>query len=109
MVDEEVLARRCFKIKKREIVRPTVLSEEDWQRLAVPTLFLVGRNDVSYSAERAVKRLAAVAPHIKTAITDGDHHLTITPSPHHHETGLGDPARSGVPRRSLSRLAFDRA
>ena len=46
MVDEEVLARRCFKIKKREIVRPTVLSEEDWQRPAVPTLFLVGRNDV---------------------------------------------------------------
>ena len=78
MVDEDLLARRCFKIKKREIVRPTVLSDEDWQRLAVPTLFLVGRNDVSYSAERAIKRLAAVAPHIKTEITDGDHHLTIT-------------------------------
>jgi pimeloyl-ACP methyl ester carboxylesterase len=78
MVDEDVLARRCFKIKKREIVRPTVLSDEDWQRLAVPTLFLVGRNDVSYSAERAVRRLAAVAPHVKTEITEGDHHLTIT-------------------------------
>ena len=48
MVDEDVLARRCFKIKKREVVRPTVLPDEDWQRLAVPTLFLVGRNDVSY-------------------------------------------------------------
>jgi len=46
--------------------------------IAVPTLFLVGRNDVSYSAERAVQRLAAVAPHIKTEVTDGDHHLTIT-------------------------------
>ena len=78
MIDEDILARRCFKIKKREIVRPTVLSDEDWQRLAVPTLFLVGRNEVSYSAERAVQRLATVAPHIKTEITDGDHHLTIT-------------------------------
>ena len=77
MVDEDVLARRCFKIKKREIVRPTVLCDEDWQRLAVPTLFLVGRNEVSYSAERAVRRLAAVAPHVTTEITDGDHHLTI--------------------------------
>jgi len=77
MIDEDVLARRCFKIKKREIVHPTVLSDHDWQRLAVPTLFLVGRNDVSYSAERAVRRLAAVAPHVKTEITDGDHHLTI--------------------------------
>ncbi|MDH3681227.1 MAG: alpha/beta hydrolase [Acidimicrobiia bacterium] len=75
MVDEDVLARRCF--KRRRFVAPTVLSDEDWQRLAVPTLFLVGRNDVSYSAERAVRRLAAVAPHVKTEITDGDHHLTI--------------------------------
>ncbi len=49
----------------------------DWQRLAVPTLFLVGRNEVSYSAERAVQRLATVAPDVKTEITDGDHHLTI--------------------------------
>ncbi len=78
MVEEDILGRRCFKIKKREIVRPTVLSDEDWQRLAVPTLFLVGRNEVSYSAEQAVHRLNTVAPHVKTAITDGDHHLTIT-------------------------------
>ncbi|MGD8485620.1 MAG: alpha/beta hydrolase, partial [Chloroflexota bacterium] len=53
MIEEDMLARRCFKFKKREFVRPTVLPDEDWQRLAVPTLFLVGRNDVSYSAERA--------------------------------------------------------
>lgn len=78
MVEEDVLARRCFTIKKRDIVRPTVLSDEDWRRLAVPTLFLVGRNDVTYAAERAVQRLATVAPHVETAITDGDHHLTIT-------------------------------
>ena len=76
MVDEDVLARLCF--KRRKFIMPTVLPDDGWQRLAVPTLFLVGRNDVSYSAERAVKRLAAMAPHIKTEITDGDHHLTIT-------------------------------
>lgn len=77
MVDEEMLARRCFAIKKRQIVRPTVLSDEDWQQLAVPTQFLIGRNDVSYSAERAVQRLDDVAPSVETAIVDGDHHLTI--------------------------------
>jgi len=63
--------------QQREIVRPTVLSDEDWPRLAVPTLFLVGRKEVIYSAERAIQRLATVAPHIKTDITDGDHHLII--------------------------------
>ena len=76
MVEEDILARRCY--KRRKFVLPTVLSDEDWGRLAVPTLYLVGRNDVSYNAERAVHRLAGVAPHIKTEITDGDHHLTIT-------------------------------
>ncbi len=78
MIEEDLLARRCFKIEKRDIVRPTVLSDDDWRRLAVPTLCLVGRHEVSYSAERAIQRLAAVAPHVTTAITDGDHHLTIT-------------------------------
>jgi hypothetical protein len=41
-----------------------------------------------------------VAPRVKAEITDGDHH--------HHATGLGDPARAGVPRRSVSRLSFRR-
>ena len=76
MIEEDILARRCF--KRRKFIAPTVLSDEDWQRLAVPTLYLVGRNDVSYSAEQAIRRLATVAPHVTSAITDGDHHLTIT-------------------------------
>ncbi len=81
-VDADLLARRCFTFVQRGFVRPTVLSDEDWQRLAVPTLFLVGRNDVSYSAERAVRLLAAVAPHVKTEITDG-----IITSPSCNRTG----------------------
>jgi len=77
MVDEDIIAKRCY--RRRRFVLPTVLSDEDWHRLslAVPTLYLIGRNDVSYSAERAVQRLSAVAPRVKTEITDGDHHLTI--------------------------------
>jgi pimeloyl-ACP methyl ester carboxylesterase len=76
MVDEELLARRCF--KRRKFVMPTVLTDQDWQRLQVPTLFLVGENEVTYSAHRAIRRLSTVAPHVKTAITpDADHHLAI--------------------------------
>ncbi|MEO1065043.1 MAG: alpha/beta hydrolase [Actinomycetota bacterium] len=78
MIEEDLLARRCFEIKKRDLIRPTVLSDEDWQRLTVPTLYLVGRDEVTYSAEQAIQRLADVAPCVTTAITDGDHHLTIT-------------------------------
>jgi len=76
MVDEQLLARRCF--KRRKFVRPTVLTDQDWQRLQVPTLFLVGENEVTYSAHKALRRLATVAPHVETAITpDADHHLAI--------------------------------
>jgi pimeloyl-ACP methyl ester carboxylesterase len=76
MVDEQLLARRCF--KRRNFVAPTVLTDQDWQRLQVPTLFLVGENEVTYSAHKALRRLAMVAPHVVTAITpDADHHLTL--------------------------------
>ena len=75
MIEEDILARRCF--LRRRFVIPTVLSDDDWHRLAVPTLFLVGRSEVTYSAERAVRRLASVAPHVEVAVTDGDHHLTL--------------------------------
>lgn len=76
MVDEQVLARRCF--KRRKFVIPTVLTDQDWQRLQVPTLFLVGEHEVTCSACKGLQRLATVAPHIVTAIMpDGDHHLAI--------------------------------
>ncbi len=76
MVDEQLVARRCF--KRRKFVMPTVLKDQDWQRLQVPTLFLVGENEVTYSAHKAVRRLATVAPHVETAVTpEADHHLGI--------------------------------
>lgn len=76
MVDEQLLARRCF--KRRKFVAPTVLTDQEWQSLQVPTLFLVGENEVTYSAHKAIQRLATVAPHVITALApNADHHLTI--------------------------------
>ena len=76
MVEEELLARRCF--KRRKFIPPTVLADEDWQRLAVPTLFVVGEHDVTYSAQRAIERLASVAPDVETLLaSDADHHVSI--------------------------------
>ena len=76
MIDEELLARRCF--KRRKFIPPTVLTDEDWQKLAVPTLFVIGEHDVTYSAHRAMQRLAAVAPRVETLLAAGaDHHLMV--------------------------------
>lgn len=76
MVDELLLSNKCF--KRRGFVNPTVLTDQDWQSLKVPTLFLVGENEVTYSAEKAIRYLNNVAPKVKTLITlDAGHDLAI--------------------------------
>ncbi len=76
MVDEALLARRCF--EARRFVPPTVLTDDEWRGLEVPTLFLVGDHEVTYPAEAAVRRLRSVAPQVRTRIVpDADHHLAL--------------------------------
>ncbi len=76
MIEEDLLARRCF--KRRCFVAPTVLSDNDWQKLQTPTLFLVGENELTYSAEQAVQRLRAIAPSVETKIaSDTDHYMVL--------------------------------
>lgn len=75
-VEEAYVAGRSF--KPRSVVSPHVLSNSDWQRMRVPTLFLVGENEKIYSAQQAVERLNSVAPAIKTEIIpDAGHDLTL--------------------------------
>lgn len=76
VVDDMVLASRCFKPKRK--VRPTVLTDGELQSIHVPVLFLVGRNEKIYSARRAVNRLGKVAPWMKTEIIpNAGHDLAI--------------------------------
>lgn len=76
MVEEDLLARRCF--KKRRFVPPTRLTDANWQALAVQTLFLVGENERTYSAQRAVRRLRRVASNVEAKIAPAtDHYLLI--------------------------------
>ena len=79
MIEELMLARTCF--KRRRFVPPTVLTDRDWQGLKVPTLFLVGENELTYSATKAVERLAAVAPTVNALVAaKADHYLPIVKS-----------------------------
>ena len=76
MITETLLSKKCF--KHRKFVAPTVLTNKDWQKLKVPTLFLVGENEVTYSAQKAIRHLNDVAPKVKTVITaDAGHDLAI--------------------------------
>jgi pimeloyl-ACP methyl ester carboxylesterase len=76
MVTDLLISNKCF--KRRSFVNPTVLTDEDWQNLEVPTLYLVGENEVTYSAQKAIRHLKEVAPEVKTEITpDAGHDLAI--------------------------------
>lgn len=66
MVEELLLAKQCF--KQRGFVVPIVLSDEDWQNLKMPILFLVGEKEVLYSSQKAVQRLNRVTPQVQTEI-----------------------------------------
>ena len=74
--DETLLTQRCY--LPRNFVLPTVLKDQELQNLKVPALFLVGENEKLYSAEKAVRRLNKVAPHVVTeTIPRAGHDLIV--------------------------------
>lgn len=76
MVEEDLLARRCF--RKRKFVLPTRLTDADWESLRVPTLFLAGENERTYPARQAMQRLHQVAPQVEVKIAaHTDHYLLL--------------------------------
>lgn len=57
---------------------PRVFTDAEWRGLKTPTLFLVGENEVIYSAKKAVSRLKQVAPAVTAEIVpNAGHDLTI--------------------------------
>jgi pimeloyl-ACP methyl ester carboxylesterase len=75
--EDSFLAMRSF--KPRRAVNPTVLTDEELQRLSTKTLYLVGENEKIYSAQAALERLGRVAPGLRTELIPGaGHDLTAT-------------------------------
>jgi pimeloyl-ACP methyl ester carboxylesterase len=60
------LAGKCFKPKA--MVNPTAIKDVEIRDLQVPTLFLVGENEKTFSPSRAIQRLNQIGPRIKTEI-----------------------------------------
>jgi len=76
LVDDAMMGLKCFKF--RMPVTPSVLTDNELQRIKVPTLFLVGENEKLYPAKKAVERLNTAAPQIQTeVIPNAGHDLTI--------------------------------
>lgn len=79
IVEDFMLTLRSFvPPNPQEVPTLTALSDEELQRIATPTLFLIGENDVLYSATSAIERLHTVAPQIAThLVPDAGHDILI--------------------------------
>lgn len=79
LADDFLLSARCFEpINPKELPRLTAMTDEELQGITTPTLFLVGENEVLYSAQKAVQRLNKVAPQIQTeVIPNAGHDLLL--------------------------------
>jgi pimeloyl-ACP methyl ester carboxylesterase len=71
-VDAGFLAVASY--KPRRMVPPSVLTDEQWRSITVPTLFLVGENEKIYSPEWAIERLSRVAPLVQAEVIPGAGH-----------------------------------
>ena len=75
-IEETFMAVRSFKGK--QMVNPSVLTDEELQNIKVPILFMVGENEKIYSPHEVLERLNRVAPQIQTKlIMNAGHDLTM--------------------------------
>lgn len=79
MADDFLLSASCFApVNPKELPKLTALTDEELQGINTPTLFLVGENEVLFSAQEALQRLDAVAPQIQAElIPDAGHDLLL--------------------------------
>lgn len=79
MMNDASMVLKCFKFKMP--IHPTVLNDNELQSINIPTLFLVGENEVIYPAHDVIDRLSSMAPQIQTEIIpDAGHDLTFVQS-----------------------------
>ena len=106
-IDDACMAMKCYTF--RMPIAPTALTDDELASISVPALFLVGENEVIYSAQAAISRLAEVAPKIRTRmIEDASHDLTISQRTEVNELAISflQKANSG---KQIARLEEDSA
>jgi len=70
----ELLFASMRSLLPRQLPFPRKWTVAQWNDLRVPTLFLVGEHEVIYPAEKALRRLRRVAPHVQAEIIPGAGH-----------------------------------
>ena len=60
---------------------PDVLADDELKQLAVPTLLLLGENEIMYKPRQALDRAARLIPHLETALIPRAGHLLNSDQP----------------------------
>ncbi len=77
-IDALMVGTRSYKLQTK-MVRMDVLSDDELCRLSeTPALLLLGENEKLYSAQRAARRIQAVAPRIRVELVAGAGHLVCS-------------------------------
>jgi pimeloyl-ACP methyl ester carboxylesterase len=71
-IDYVEIAYNCFKFKSPP--NPTVLTDSELQNINIPTLYLIGANEIMYNPDSAINRLKKIAPQIETELISGTGH-----------------------------------
>jgi pimeloyl-ACP methyl ester carboxylesterase len=76
VLEDMRLAGQC--LAPKVMVVPKVITYRELQGIKIPTLFLVGENEKTYSPQKAIQRFNKVAPHIQTEVVPhAGHDLTF--------------------------------
>lgn len=80
VIDDFLFSAQCFKpINPKELPVLKFLNNDELQQIQLPTQFLIGENEVLYSAKSAIQRIQSIAPHIQTElIAHTGHDLLLT-------------------------------
>lgn len=80
VMDDFLLASQCFKpVNPKELPILKALSDHQLKQIQLPTQFMIGENEVLYSAKSAIQRIQSITPIMQTElIPDAGHDLLLT-------------------------------
>jgi len=77
-IDEILLVRACYGVMYSP-VRAAVMSDEDLQRIAIPTLYILGDKDgATENPQKAIERVSSLMPQVETlTVPNASHDVVV--------------------------------
>ncbi len=67
-------------VRSTSVVRPSIAKDE-WERLHMPVLLLIGDREIMYDPAIAIRRAKQLIPHIQAELVEGAGHFLLADQP----------------------------